>query len=60
MPGADVARFEAVAGDLLDEMGYARGCPRPTPDLREHAARIFAEFSENAASLEWRLPKSWS
>jgi hypothetical protein len=59
MPAADVARFEAVAGDLLDEMGYARGCPRLAPDVRERAARIFAEFSEDAASREWRLPKNW-
>jgi hypothetical protein len=38
MPAADVAAFEAVAGDLLDELGYGRGAPPPSAALRARAA----------------------
>ena len=38
MPAADVAAFEAVAGDLLDELGYERGAPPPDSALRARAA----------------------
>jgi hypothetical protein len=38
MPPAEVAAFEAVAGDLLDELGYERGAPPPSPALRARAA----------------------
>jgi sulfotransferase family protein len=38
MPPAEVAAFEAVAGDLLDELGYERGAPPPGPGLRVKAA----------------------
>ena len=30
MPGADRSEFEAIAGDLLAELGYEVGSPRPT------------------------------
>jgi len=40
MPTQDSERFEAAAGGLLDELGYARAVPRPRPDMLEHAARI--------------------
>ncbi|MGH8934846.1 MAG: sulfotransferase family protein [Acidimicrobiia bacterium] len=32
-----VARFEAVAGDVLEELGYARAVPRPGPGVRLRA-----------------------
>jgi hypothetical protein len=35
-------RFEAVAGDLLGELGYERACPRPSPGARLHAEWIEA------------------
>ena len=38
MSDDDVAAFEAVAGDLLDELGYPRGAPLPGPALRARAA----------------------
>jgi hypothetical protein len=38
MPAADVAAFEAVAGDLLVDLGYRRGAPAPGPGLRARAA----------------------
>ena len=38
MASTEVAAFEAVAGDLLDELGYERGAPPPGPALRTRAA----------------------
>jgi hypothetical protein len=40
MPAQDVERFEAVAGELLDELHYPRAVPQPQPAALEHAARI--------------------
>jgi hypothetical protein len=40
MPGEDVERFEAAAGQLLDELGYPRAVPRPRPEALEHAFKI--------------------
>jgi hypothetical protein len=40
MPAEDVERFEAAAGDLLDELGYPRAVPCPLPESLESAARI--------------------
>jgi len=40
MPGEDVERFEAAAGELLDELGYPRVVPRPRPESLERASRI--------------------
>ena len=40
MSGEDVERFEAAAGELLEEVGYARAIPRPCPEALEHASSI--------------------
>jgi hypothetical protein len=40
MPAEDVERFEASAGDLLDELGYPRAVHQPGADALEQAARI--------------------
>jgi hypothetical protein len=40
MAGADVERFEAAAGDLLDELSYPRGCPSLAAAVRKEAARL--------------------
>lgn len=40
----DVERFEAAAGELLDELGYPRAIPLPRPELVRHAARLRAVF----------------
>ena len=50
MAAADVARFEAVAGELLDELGY--GCGAPPPSARRRATarcRLVAD----GASRSW-------
>jgi Sulfotransferase family len=40
MPDAEVERFEALAGDLLAELGYPREFPRPGGKARRQAARV--------------------
>jgi hypothetical protein len=39
MSREDVALFEALAGDLLAELGYERAIERPTIDVRIAVAR---------------------
>jgi hypothetical protein len=46
MPAADAEHFEAAAGPLLDELGYARAVPQPGVEARERAARVAAFFPE--------------
>jgi hypothetical protein len=53
MPPDDVERFEAAAGDLLDELGYPRACPSPSPAVQERAGRLREQFLQGlAARLE--------
>jgi len=59
MPPADQERFEAVAGDLLDELGYPRAFPRPSAEVAERAARFRASFTEEMLREEEELPQSW-
>ena len=40
MPPSDVERFEAAAGELLDELRYPRAFPHPRPERVEIASRI--------------------
>jgi hypothetical protein len=40
MPDEDVERFEALAGDLLEELGYRRAFPDPGGGARRQAARV--------------------
>jgi hypothetical protein len=40
MPAADVERFEAAAGELLEELGYPRAVPNPRYEYLETASRI--------------------
>lgn len=40
MPAEDVERFEAAAGDLLDELGYPRAFPSPRQERIENAAKV--------------------
>jgi hypothetical protein len=59
MPPPEVECFEAVAGRLLDELGYPRAFPRPAPGLRDHAARLRKLFAEGVLGLERVLPAGW-
>ena len=44
MPADDVERFEAVAGDLLEELGYPLGAQSLSSEALEHAARMRSLF----------------
>jgi hypothetical protein len=45
MPREDVERFEAAAGELLDELAYPRAFPCPSPQSLERAARLREKFT---------------
>jgi hypothetical protein len=59
MTAADVERFEAVAGDLLDELGYPRAAPGPSADAQELAAELRHAFIDGLRSLGRRAPERW-
>lgn len=52
-------RFEAAAGELLDELAYERGAEPPSPDAIEHADRLRRAFGTRRQSRVFRLPKRW-
>jgi hypothetical protein len=52
MPPSDVERFEAAAGDLLDELGYPRAHPSPAPAARERADRLRERFEQELAARQ--------
>jgi sulfotransferase family protein len=58
MPEGDVERFEAVAGDLLDDLGYPRGVPDPAPVARSHAEQARHSYVREAG--RHRLPAHWT
>lgn len=59
MTSEQIERFEAVAGDLLSELGYARAFPQPSTQAMQHAARMRERFTEDLRAREDRLPKKW-
>jgi hypothetical protein len=59
MPAEDLERFEAAAGDLLEELGYPRARPRPPEEKLARAARIRESFTREASASGKRLPKGW-
>jgi hypothetical protein len=59
MPPAEVERFEAAAGGLIEELGYRRAFPRPRPEALEHAAKARDEFARDALSQGYPVPAIW-
>jgi hypothetical protein len=59
MPAEALERFEASAGDLLEELGYPRACPPPPEEKLARAVRIREPFIREASASGKRLPKSW-
>lgn len=60
MSPADVERFEAAAGGLLDELGYERGGRTSSADLSRHVARVRRSFTaELRDRRRRRLPRCW-
>jgi hypothetical protein len=56
MAAGDIKRFEAAAGGVLDELGYSRAAPCPSPAEVEHATHarhLFAQqFGARKTSLQ--------
>jgi hypothetical protein len=50
MNAGDAELFEAIAGDLLTELGYERGYPEPAPAVRARAALVEAAFRTRLSS----------
>jgi hypothetical protein len=59
MPAADLERFEAIAGGLLDELGYPRGVPQPGEATRRHAADVREQFIQDLCSRQKVVPEQW-
>jgi hypothetical protein len=59
MPAEDLERFEAAAGDLLEELGYPRACPHPPEEKLARALRIRESFTRETSASGKRLPKGW-
>jgi hypothetical protein len=59
MRAEDLERFEAAAGDLLEELGYPRAVPDPPQEKLEEATRIHHAFTQEVRAKGKRLPKHW-
>jgi Sulfotransferase family len=59
MTRADVARFEAAAGELLEELGYERVAVSASDEELARAARLRERFADYARSCEWPVPRAW-
>jgi len=59
MAASDVERFEAAAGDLLDELGYERAAPTPGRSARDRAGEIKDLFVRDVLAVGHRLPPRW-
>jgi hypothetical protein len=55
----DVEVFEAIAGPLLNELGYERGTPRLSLSARGRAARARAMVFAGRASGPFRSKRTW-
>lgn len=59
MPAEALEKFEAIAGDLLEELGYVRSVPKPRREVLEHTARMRDRFTEDLKRRKLTLPKQW-
>jgi hypothetical protein len=59
MRPADVARFEAAAGPLLDELGLERAASPASDGDLAGAARLRDVFTDHARGKGWRVPAAW-
>ncbi len=59
MEAADVARFEAAAGDLLEQLGYELACSEISARDQQVVLKVREQFQQEAAQRNWRLPKLW-
>jgi Sulfotransferase family len=59
MATGDVERYEAVAGALLDELGYARAVPVIDREQLARAARLRNMFIDDVCARRRRVPAAW-
>jgi hypothetical protein len=59
MPAADVERFEAAVGGLLDDLGYERAFPSPSSEAIERASETRCRFVRELGERERRTPVDW-
>jgi len=55
----DRDRFEAAAGDLLDELGYERRARRLDPRLLDRSSRVRRRFGADVVARRRPLPERW-
>ena len=58
MTGEEIERFEAAAGDLLEEIGFARTCPCIRRQVQSEVDALKAEFAADVDD-RWSLPQPW-
>jgi hypothetical protein len=59
MAGGDVARFEAAAGQLLNELGYGAEAPPPSDEQIVRAAWLRKAFVSDALARRRPVPAAW-
>ena len=59
LPRGDAERVEAVAGELLGELGYETRRERCSPAVRDRVARIRRTFTDNIRARGRPVPRDW-
>jgi hypothetical protein len=59
MPVDQAERFEAVAGELLEELGYERAHPRPRAELQHRAAEFRDRVGADLRARGQTVPAAW-
>ena len=59
MPPDDAERFEAVAADLLEELGYDRAHPHPSASVRTRAAALREQAAAHLRARGRPVPRAW-
>ena len=60
LPHEDVVRFEAAAGELLEELGYERATASVPRSELARAARVREAFTSEVRARGRPLPRAWS
>jgi hypothetical protein len=59
LPREQVERFEAAAGPLLEELGYAQGTAYLQAEQLEYAARLRTRLTEECRDRGYLVPEHW-
>jgi hypothetical protein len=60
LPREEIVRFEAAAGDLLEELGYERTTASVPRGEAARAARVRETFAHEVRARGRPLPRAWS